>query len=671
MRFGQRDIAGSNLLLAFAMAAFVTVPLAGALWHGTRPAESNVEKRRLAGLPAWPASLQAWTKFPKAFDAWAHDQFGFRDDLLKVYTWLMASVFHQSTSYRAFVGRDGWLYFTGDDGLADMRGASPYTEAELRNDVEQINARGELLAVRGIRYGFVVFPDKHTVYPQFLPRGVYAGFDHRRLNALDAAIAQTGRDYYFDATNAMRRDAGHSSFPLYYKSDTHWNPWGAYLGYEAWVTASGTRLGLRPFNYSFGQFRMAHRSLNGDLSKMSGYHPHDPDIYPPAGAGCESVAPWKVPTEMLHRLNTIPSHLRTAECGGTGTALILHDSFLDSIERYVTDNFKRSWLIWNYPGDQDFGWLVDKLHPDTVLVERVERLMLHLRPVDFDALVRDLGVVGEPVVVNDQGQLLIGSGDHRKALSHEFVAGALDRVVRDGDRMHVEGWARMGDAPLGAVIAVLDGKVVGEAPVTLYRADVAASRHDPKLTWSGFRMKLPADAPTRTGKGLRFYCVGFDSYGEFSLTAPDDQKLKHAAAASAGWVGAHVAVDANGNLEVANHGVLQNGGQASGSLDRIVRSGEFVQLSGWAGLKGLPASTVIAVIDDQVIGEAPVTVRRVDVANAYKDPKMTWSGFQLRLPARTIGRNGKKLRLYFINADRFGQYSMKDSDRKRLQAVLH
>jgi len=218
---------------------------------------------------------------------------------------------------------------------------------------------------------------------------------------------------------------------------------------------------------------------------------------------------------------------------------------------------------------------------------------------------------------------------------------------------------------------VLDGKVVGEAPVTLYRADVAASRHDPKLMWSGFRMGLPVDALGRSGQTLRFYCVGFDSYGEFSLTARDDQKLKHAEAQSGGWVGAHVAVDANGNLEVANHGVLQNGGQTSGSLDQIVRDGDFVQLSGWAGLKGSPASNVIAVMDDQVVGEAPVTIRRVDVANAYKDPQMTWSGFQLRLPARAMERDGKGLRLYFVDADRFGQYSMKDSDRKRLQAVLH
>jgi len=41
------------------------------------------------------------------------------------------------------------------------------------------------------------------------------------------------------------------------------------------------------------------------------------------------------------------------------------------------------------------------------------------------------------------------------------------------------------------------------------------------------------------------------------------------------------------------------------------------------------------------------------------------------MPVRAAGRDGKGLLLYFVSAHRVGQYSMKDSDRKRLQAVLH
>lgn len=671
MRLGQHNIAVSNLLLAFAMAAFVVVPLAGALWHGTRPAESNMEKRQLAGLPAWPTSSRMWKKFPKAFDAWAHDQFGFRDDLLKGYTWLMASVFHQSTSYRAFVGRDGWLYFTGDGGLADMQGKGTYTAAELRNDVAQINARGELLAARGIRYGFVVFPDKHTVYPQFLPRGVYAGFDHRRLNALDAAMAQTGHAYYFDASNALRRDAQGSPFQLYYKSDTHWNPWGAYLGYEAWVAASGARLGLRSFEYSFGQFRIPHRSASGDLAKMSGYRPYDPDIYPPAGAGCGRTTPWAVPAAALHRLETIASHMRTADCGGIGTALILHDSFLDSIERYVTSNFKQSRLIWNYPDDRNLGWLVDKLHPDTVLVERVERLMSKFPETDSATLVRELGSVGQSAKLDADDDLLIGNSLNPKARTPDVAEGTIDRTVRDGDRMYIEGWVHTADVPSAVIVGVLNGKVIGEAPVALYRGDVTTSRHDSDLAWSGFRMELPGEALAQDDKALRWYTVNLDSYGTLTLTSGDGRGLKEVATRAAELPEAQVGAVASGDLKLPDGAILKNAGQAKGSLDQIVRDGDFVRLAGWAELERSPASNVIAVMNGRVVGEASVTLRRADVANAQKSPNMMWSGFEMRLPVGMMGRDGKGLRLYFVSSNHFGLYSLRDADQERLRAVLN
>lgn len=523
MRFVKRNIAVSNLLLALAMATFVVMPLVGAFWTGTHSVESSMEHRQLAGLPPLPRTLHAWTKFPKAFDAYAHDQFGFRDDLLRGYRWLLTSVFHESTSWRAFVGRDGWLYFTGDESLADMQGISPYTDAELRNAVAQINARGELLAVRHVRYGFVVFPDKHTVYPQFLPRGVYAGFEHRRLNALDAAMARTGHAYYLDASIALRRDAEHSPFQLYYKSDTHWNPWGAWLGYRAWVAASEPRLGLRRYDFRFDQFRIPRRSFSGGLSRMSGYHPYDPAILPSPDTGCEGDKAWRVPDAMLRRLHTVASHMRTAGCNGHGTALIVHDSFMDSIERYVTSNFKRSWLVWQYVDDRNFGWLVDQLHPGTVLVERVERLMGKFPETNLAALVRELGVVGESTAIDGHGELVIGGNGNRKTPVHQPVAGALDRVVRDGDRIHVEGWARMGKSTPAAVIAVIDGKVVGEAPVALYRPDVAAAHHDPSLTWSGFRIDLPG-ASWKGNQGLRLYFVDFDTYGEFRLSNRDQHQ---------------------------------------------------------------------------------------------------------------------------------------------------
>jgi hypothetical protein len=525
-----RRIALPDLLLALVMCAFVLVPLVGAGWLGSRSDVSTTEKRKLANLPPWPTSFNDWMAFSKAFDVFATDRFGFRPQLLTGYKWIVAGVFHDSISPRAFVGRKGWLFVTGSGSLDDMRGAGAYTDAELVNAVQQINARGELLAVHRIKFGFVVFPDKHTVYPEYLPHGLYAGFGQRRLNALDAAMADAGHPWYFDASGALRADARDSRFNLYYKSDTHWTAWGGYLGYRAWVAANGPRLGLKPVEYRFDQFRKA-RSTPGDLALMSGYRPREPELVkPPVAWGCaEGMFAWKVPATTLQRLDTAARYMQTAECVGSGRALVVHDSFMDWISPLLVDNFRHAWLARAYPNDATFGWLVDQLHPDVVIVQRVERAMANFPATDIPALVKDLGVIGQPASVDVTGRLRIGTGSNAFARPAVDVSVAMDRVERVGNQVSLAGWARMDDSSPAAIIVVARGKVVAEAPVTLHRPDVAQSQGNPKLAWSGFSVNVPLKAIGGAVDALRIYFVDFDDYGAYPMSGTFARRLRTAA----------------------------------------------------------------------------------------------------------------------------------------------
>jgi len=240
--------------------------------------------------------------------------------------------------------------------LADMQGADPYTDAQLRNIVQQINARGELLEAMHIRFGFVVAPDKHTVYPQFLPKGVYGKFAQRRLSALDRAMAETGHAYYTDISDALREASVTSPWWLYYKSDTHWNHWGAYLGYQAWAQASESWLDLHRFDYGFGQFWFPPGSIHGDLGTMSGYQPFDRDIKPAMAYPC-TLSNWNAPKAIRRTLRFPSNHFRTATCSGSGTALVIRDSFMEGMAPYLAGNFQRMWSIWAYPDDAKFGAL--------------------------------------------------------------------------------------------------------------------------------------------------------------------------------------------------------------------------------------------------------------------------------------------------------------------------
>jgi hypothetical protein len=523
----SKPIALPDLLLALIMCAFVLVPLVCAGWFGSRSAVSTIEKRKLASLPPWPTSIGEWIAYPKAFDAFATDHFGFRPQLLDGYKWIVAGIFHDSVSSEAFVGRHHWLYLSVPHVLADMRGVDPYSDAALVNAVQQINARGELLAVRRIRYGFVVFPDKHTVYPQYLPRGLYAGFDGRRLIALDAAMADTGHGYYVDTSNALRAEAPASPMILYYKTDTHWDPWGAYLGYRAWVAADGPRLGLKPITYRLDQFRAPlHHVDGGDLSLMSGYKTHDIGLRPPLDAVYKSSTS-EISAKALQQLHIMPSHFRVAVGAGSGDALVLHDSFMDYIDAYVAAGYKYSWLVWAYPGDTIFGWLVDKSKPDVVLVERVERMMATFPRTDIPALVRNLGVIGQPAQVDDTGRLRIGSsGKDAYARPPRPVTATVDQVTRAGRLLRVAGWARIGERSPDAIVVAVHGKVVAEAPVTLRRRDVALSLKNPRLIWSGFRVNIPVNDIRAAGDTLRIYFVNFDDYGAYQVPNALMQRLR-------------------------------------------------------------------------------------------------------------------------------------------------
>lgn len=521
----------TDCLLALLLGAFVGVPLVVAVWADRQGAESTVEKRELASLPPVPGTFDGWIRFPHAFDAWATDRFGFRDDLLSGYKWLMASVFGQSASAGAYVGKDGWLYVTKDDALKDALGQDPYSQREIDNIVQQILARGDLLTARHVRFVFLAAPDKHTVYPQYLPGGVYGGFDRRRLSALDAAMRASGHDYYVDISDDLIKAAPQSPFQLYYMADTHWNPWGAYLGYRAFLHDWKDSPIEHPTTYRFAQFRIPGRIAHGDLGVMSGYWSHDRDIWPPASVICYKLEPWSVPAGLARRINRASSYFGQIDCpAGHGVALVVHDSFMDGMLFYLPRNFQRSYYVWKYVDDRAFASLVNLTRPSTVIVERVERMMRTFPQTDIPALLAGLGLVGQPVR-QDADRLLIGSGDAAVTRQPEAVVATVDKVIRHDDTIELQGWARnAAGRPPAVVIAVSGGKVVAEAPLAVKRQDVAHGTADSNLTWSGFQLEVPAAAARRAHADLQVYFVDFDDYGKWRMPDAVMQKMQTLAA---------------------------------------------------------------------------------------------------------------------------------------------
>jgi alginate O-acetyltransferase complex protein AlgJ len=130
------------------------------------------ETRLPAALPEPSAKLEDWLGFPHRFEHYFNDHFGSRDRLLAVDHWTKAAIFGVSSAPTVLIGKQGWLYFTGEDAKALdrwYRGIGDFTDAEIAALRSELLRRREFLDPLGIPYVVVVVPEKYSVYPEFLP----------------------------------------------------------------------------------------------------------------------------------------------------------------------------------------------------------------------------------------------------------------------------------------------------------------------------------------------------------------------------------------------------------------------------------------------------------------------------------------------------------------------
>ena len=125
-----------NGLLAGIFAVLITAPGLVTFLPRKPSAAGGGEHRQLAPSPTWAWRKEAMLAFPRGFDAWFQDHFGFRDAFIRAHALLMYKVLHTTPSARVMLGRDKYLFYNGaaikdGDPIADYRGHRPLTPLQL------------------------------------------------------------------------------------------------------------------------------------------------------------------------------------------------------------------------------------------------------------------------------------------------------------------------------------------------------------------------------------------------------------------------------------------------------------------------------------------------------------------------------------------------------------
>ncbi len=187
--------------------------------------------------------------FPKEYDKHLDKNFDLPksfvhlDALLKIYG------LGVSPNNNVAVGKNGF-YFEGwgarkvekgivenFDNIADYMGQIPFSDDELRQWKKTLEERKYWLREQGIEYLFVLAPTKALVYPEYLPaalQGVRKTDRVRRYEQLTKYLQDSSDIHFVDVLPPLLEAKQKREYPLlFYKTDFHWNFYGAFIAYQA------------------------------------------------------------------------------------------------------------------------------------------------------------------------------------------------------------------------------------------------------------------------------------------------------------------------------------------------------------------------------------------------------------------------------------------------------
>ena len=337
-------------------------------WFKLDPFSRHNENRELAKRPQLSWSFPLLQKFPREYQAYFSDNFGFRNALVRGNLLLRYGLMGVSPSSQVIVGRGGWLYYTGEGEIDDCRGITRFNDDQLQRWTKALVLKRDWLRQKGIRYLLVIAPNKSTIYPEYLP----AGYGRvRQSSGLDDFLSYVHRHTDLDVVD-MRAPlfAGKGEHNLYLRTDTHWNDYGAFLGYRELVRPLAAWFPtIHPLELDDFTITLKNRS-GGDLAGMMGAQEFLPDanyLFAPKRP-LEAIISEK--NEKLRDPFTMQKKV-----SGLPRAVIFRDSFFSALVPFVAEHFSVSRYIWaRWNSQTPMEDIIARYQPHIVIEELVERL---------------------------------------------------------------------------------------------------------------------------------------------------------------------------------------------------------------------------------------------------------------------------------------------------------
>ncbi len=372
----------------------IWMPLIGSFlkWNTSTDETIAVSESRVAArLPSFRWNWQYFDEFPRQFESYYNDFFGFREDLISWNNRIIVTIFGRPPSSLVILGKYPWLFYGGEEVYYRSPLFKPEELEKLKNVLVQ---RRDWLAAQGIQYIFLVAPNKQSIYPEYLPDSIRYLPARSRLDQLMDYLKQNSDLEIVDLRDEFRK--AKASHQIYEKTDTHWNQIGAFYAYRAIMKRVARKFpSVKPLELS--DFSVtAINQLGGDLARMLKLQPvYREDVlklvpkFPRKATGKLALldgypsAPQKVPLKdpnvsSFTRFQPIIFEVQDHQLP---RAVIIGDSFTHKhLFQFLAENFRRIVFAGQFVFDVE---LIQKERPDVVIQEIVERSLTGPVPDGF------------------------------------------------------------------------------------------------------------------------------------------------------------------------------------------------------------------------------------------------------------------------------------------------
>ena len=325
---------------------------------------TNYENRELATKPVF--TTDGYLNYSTEYNQYIIVHLQFRNYLISLNTDIDCFVFKKSSNIDVIVGNDNWLFYSSvadGDPVACYQGTNLLSEDELEAIAQNCIKQRDILAEQGIEFVIFIAPNKERVYSEHMPKHYGEPADiYCTLQIYNYLLENTDIRVVYPYEELIN-GKNTLSESIYYKTDTHWNPVGAYIGTSVLMSELGidmpaitsndiviNDLGVAEGKDLTNMLNLRHYMLLGDREySVEGYDHNDSELVESDYINVFHYCAYNADNRRLY---------------------VIRDSFATAMAPYIgsqfNDSYMRHWDTYSYEDLSSYG-------PDIVVVETVER----------------------------------------------------------------------------------------------------------------------------------------------------------------------------------------------------------------------------------------------------------------------------------------------------------